>query len=118
MKHLRIKRRPRQAGDRMVILVNTNLKMSRGKMAAQAIHAALMLTGRHHGGPVVVLGAKPADIEAAQVRVRDAGRTEVEPGSLTAGASWAPDDGNRVAAAHAANSRPTVDPTARKATMP
>jgi PTH2 family peptidyl-tRNA hydrolase len=75
-------------GQRMVILVNSNAKMSRGKFAAQAVHAALILRGVHHGGPVIVLGGKPAEIEDMPTVVHDAGWTELEPGTLTAGARW------------------------------
>lgn len=84
----RPERRRSRAGERLVIRVNSNVSMSRGKFAAQAVHAALMLTGAHHGGPVIVLGGKPGEVEACEVVVRDAGRTEVAPGTLTAGASW------------------------------
>jgi hypothetical protein len=75
-------------GERLVVVVNSNVTMSRGKTCAQAIHAALMLLGVHHGGPVIVLGGKPADINAMATRVFDAGRTEVAAGALTAGAEW------------------------------
>lgn len=74
--------------DRLVILVNGDVKMSRGKYAAQAVHAALIAVGAHPHVPVIVLGAKRADIEALPIQVRDAGRTEVEPGTLTAGTDW------------------------------
>lgn len=64
---------------------NSNVKMSRGKMAAQAIHAVLFAYGIPHGR-VVVLGANSTEIAAMPATVRDAGLTEVEPGTLTAGA--------------------------------
>lgn len=73
---------------KMRIFVNSDVKMSRGKYAAQAVHAALLAVGAHPGVPVVVLGARASDIEQTQVQVRDAGRTEVEPGTLTAGTDW------------------------------
>jgi len=76
------------AGERLVVVVNSNLTMSRGKAAAQAIHAALMLLGVHHGGPVIVLGGKPTDIGVMPIRIHDAGMTEVARGALTAGAEW------------------------------
>lgn len=79
---------PERTGDRMVIYMNGNASMSRGKYAAQAVHAALMLAGVHHGGPVVVLGGKPRDIKDMPIVVHDAGHTELEPGTLTAGAEW------------------------------
>ena len=68
------------------ILINTNVSMSRHKAAAQAVHAALAAFGIDHGR-VVVLGGRPDDVRAMDVVVRDAGRTEVEPGTLTAGAT-------------------------------
>ncbi|BDZ52375.1 hypothetical protein GCM10025867_46160 (plasmid) [Frondihabitans sucicola] len=76
---------------KMRILVNTGAKMSRGKYAAQAVHAALIAVGAHPGTPVVVLGGSREQIEALPTQVRDAGRTEVEPGTLTAGTNWAPE---------------------------
>ena len=75
-------------GKRLVILVNDRAKMTRGKYASQAVHAALLANGVHHGGPVVVLGASHREIEGMSVQVRDAGRTEVPAGTLTAGARW------------------------------
>ena len=75
-------------GERLVIRINQDVKMTRGKAAAQAVHAALLACDAHPGVPVIVLGGKRAEIEAMPIRVRDAGRTEVEPGTLTAGAQW------------------------------
>jgi PTH2 family peptidyl-tRNA hydrolase len=66
--------------QRLVIRVNTNANMSRGKYAAQAVHAALYAVGAHPGVPVVVLGAGHPQIETMPHVVRDAGRT--------AGAEW------------------------------
>lgn len=69
--------------DRLTILANSNV--SRGKFAAAAVHAALNHYGIDHGA-VIVLGAKGPQIEAECTDVvRDAGRTEVEPGTVTAG---------------------------------
>lgn len=76
--------------DKIVIYLNTNAKMSRGKAAAHAVHAALTAAGVHPGIPVVVLGGKPRDIEQMHTHIRDAGRTELEPGTLTAGTNWRP----------------------------
>lgn len=72
-------------GDETVrVIVNTNVKMSRGKMAAQAIHAALLAYGIPHGR-VLVLGGRPGDIENMTTVIHDAGLTEVAPGAVTAG---------------------------------
>jgi len=69
--------------ERLTILANSDV--SRGKYAAAAVHAALMHYGIPHGA-VIVLGARPGQIEdQCEVVVRDAGRTEVKPGTVTAG---------------------------------
>lgn len=69
--------------ERLTILAKQGV--SRGKYAAAAVHAALEHYGIEHGA-VIVLGAKVSDIEAGcDVVIRDAGRTEVEPGTVTAG---------------------------------
>jgi PTH2 family peptidyl-tRNA hydrolase len=73
---------------RLMIRVSADTKMSRGKYAAQAVHAALTLLGAHPQTPVIVLGSPKSAIKDMQVQIRDAGRTEVEPGTLTAGAEW------------------------------
>jgi PTH2 family peptidyl-tRNA hydrolase len=81
--------RPHPADDdaaEVRILVNTNVSMSRHKAAAQAVHAALAAFGIPHGR-VVVLGGRPDEVAAMDAVVRDAGRTEVAPGTLTAGAT-------------------------------
>lgn len=75
---------------KLKIFMNTNIKMSRGKYAAHAVHAALTAAGVHPDIPVVVLGGKPRDIEKMNTSIRDAGRTELEPGTLTAGTDWTP----------------------------
>lgn len=75
---------------KLVIHLNTNIKMSRGKAAAHAVHAALMAAGVHPDIPVVVLGSKPRDIEKMRTHIHDAGHTELEPGTLTAGTEWNP----------------------------
>ncbi len=76
------------AERRLVIRVNSNATMSRGKAAAHAVHAALKLYGIEYDHPVIVIGGKPDEILDQTVHIRDAGRTELEPGTLTAGASW------------------------------
>jgi PTH2 family peptidyl-tRNA hydrolase len=68
------------------IRINTNVSMTRHKAAAQAVHAALAAFGIEHGR-VVVLGGRPDEVRSMDVVVHDAGRTEVEPGTLTAGAT-------------------------------
>lgn len=69
--------------ERLTIWANSSV--SRGKYAAAAVHAALAHYGIDHGA-VIVLGAKPGEIESeCSSVVRDAGRTEVEPGTVTAG---------------------------------
>ena len=73
-------------GPEVRVVVNTNVSMSRHKAAAQAVHAALAAFGIPHGR-VVVLGGGPDEVAAMDVVVRDAGRTEVAPGTLTAGAT-------------------------------
>lgn len=73
----------------MVILLNSSANMSRGKYAAQAVHAALNAEGVTHGA-VIVLGASPSEVAKLSTTVRDAGHTEVEPGTLTAGTDWVP----------------------------
>lgn len=73
---------------RLVIYLNNDAGMSRGKAAAQAVHAALLAFGVHPGVPVVVLGERASEVENHVTVVRDAGRTEIEPGTVTAGTDW------------------------------
>ena len=79
---------PEALEQRLMVVVSTDTRMSRGKYAAQAVHAALTLLGVHPGVPVIVLGGTKGRIRKMDVQIRDAGRTEVEPGTLTAGAEW------------------------------
>lgn len=70
---------------RMVILVNKN--MSRGKQAAHAVHVALDHYGHTDHGAVIVLSANPDTIKSEALNgiyFQDQGRTEVEPGTVTA----------------------------------
>jgi PTH2 family peptidyl-tRNA hydrolase len=80
-----------QRGPEVRILINSNVNMTRGKACAQAVHAALMAFDVPHGR-VVVLGGKPEEIRQMHVQVRDAGRTEIAPGTLTAGCTLYPGD--------------------------
>lgn len=73
--------------DKLIVMVNSDVKMSRGKFAAQAVHAALTAVGAHPGCAVVVLGGKTSDIAEMPVTIIDAGLTEIPPGTLTAGAA-------------------------------
>lgn len=76
--------------EKMRILVNSNSNMSRGKYAAAAVHAALTAAGVHPGLPVIVLGGQRDDVLRCATIIRDAGKTEVEPGTPTAGTDWCP----------------------------
>lgn len=75
---------------RIVVKYNKNLNMTPGKVAAQAVHAALTLFGVHPGEDtaVIVLSANKGPVEAMEAVIRDHGVTEVKPGSTTAGASF------------------------------
>src|SRR5690606_28527608 len=78
----------REDDGRIRIWVNSGAKMSRGKYAAAAVHAALTAAGVHPGTPVIVLGGQRDDIERMRTVIHDAGRTEVEPGTPTAGTDY------------------------------
>lgn len=68
------------------IIYNGNIRMSPGKLAAQAVHAALAAYGIDHGS-VVVLQGSVKKVNEMDVVIHDAGLTELKPGTLTAGAS-------------------------------
>jgi PTH2 family peptidyl-tRNA hydrolase len=68
------------------ILVNGDVTMSRGKACAQAVHAALEAFGVPHGRVVVLTGSR-SEVAAMDVVIYDAGLTEIEPGTMTAGAT-------------------------------
>lgn len=74
------------------VLLNSNLHMTKGKAAAQAIHAVLDAYGIPHGR-VVVLNGTPNQIKTLPHVIYDAGLTEVAPGTLTAGAEILNDRG-------------------------
>ena len=65
--------------------------ISPNKRAAHAVHAALIAFGVHPNTKVVVLDKGPTEIEKMSTVVHDAGHTELEPGTLTAGTDW-PED--------------------------
>jgi PTH2 family peptidyl-tRNA hydrolase len=68
------------------ILLNGEVTMTRGKACAQAVHAALAAFDVPHGRVVVLTGTGD-EVAAMDVVIRDAGLTEVEPGTTTAGAT-------------------------------
>lgn len=76
--------------EKVKIFINSNANMSRGKYAAHAVHAAFKAAGVEYPGTVVVLGAPRAEVEKLDTTIHDAGRTELEPGTLTAGTNWTP----------------------------
>jgi PTH2 family peptidyl-tRNA hydrolase len=71
------------------ILYDGHVSMTPGKLAAQAVHAALYAYGIGHDR-VVVLRGKKRHVLACDAVVADAGRTEVEPGTITCGATLSP----------------------------
>lgn len=83
---------PDQSGKKLVVVMNHGPKMTRGKFAAQAVHAALFACGVHPETPVVVISGSTAAIEVMPIQIRDAGRTELAAGTLTAGAIWIPEN--------------------------
>lgn len=78
---------------KMRIYLNRTLKdkATPNKLAAHAVHAALVALGAHPDCKVVVLDAGPTKIEKMTTAIHDAGHTELEPGTLTAGTNW-PED--------------------------
>lgn len=75
------------------IYINRKLEdvISPNKRAAHAVHAALIAFGVHPATKVIVLDKGPTVIEGMRTVVHDAGHTELEPGTLTAGTNW-PED--------------------------
>jgi PTH2 family peptidyl-tRNA hydrolase len=100
----------------MYILVNSELKMEKGKIAAQVGHAVEMITNTvnkivdnnykdiykkylHNGCKKIVLKAKQEELEKHindkdSVYVIDAGRTQIPAGSLTV-VAFLPSDKNK-----------------------
>jgi PTH2 family peptidyl-tRNA hydrolase len=92
----------KRAGQKLIIVMNQGIKMTRGKYAAQAVHAALLACGAHPETPVVVIGGSHSEITEMPLQIQDAGRTELPRGTITAGAVWIGEDerfqGHRVTA--------------------
>ncbi|WP_159600295.1 hypothetical protein [Agromyces humi] len=101
------------AGRRIRIWYNTNITMSRGKLAAHAAHAVLNALGVHPGVPIVVLGAKPREILKLRTVIHDHGRTELEPGTLTTGTDWAEPTADQVTLERIAELVDELDPTGK-----
>ena len=74
------------SGPEVRILLNGDVTMSRGKACAQAVHAALRAFDVPQSR-VVVLNGTTDEVAAMPVVIRDAGLTEVAPGTMTAGAT-------------------------------
>ncbi|UDL16387.1 peptidyl tRNA hydrolase [Microbacterium phage Zooman] len=84
---------PHGKPEKLRIYLNRSLrdKATTNKLAAHAVHAALQAFGVHPGVKVIVLDAGPTKIEQMRVAIHDAGHTELEPGTLTAGTNWPQD---------------------------
>lgn len=79
--------------DKLRIYINRKVAKtaSPNKIAAHAVHAALAAFGVHPGTKVIVLDKGPTEIEKMRTVIHDAGYTELEPGTMTAGTNW-PED--------------------------
>lgn len=76
---------------RVKIIYRRNLSMTPGKLAAQAVHAAVALKVTDNTLPVVVLECSDKKFwetveRHSAVTIQDAGVTEVEPGTTTCAA--------------------------------
>lgn len=78
---------------KMRIYMNRNNDWTPNKRAAHAVHAALIAVGAHPDCKVVVLDKGPTKIKDMDTVVHDAGHTELDPGTLTAGTNWPEDSG-------------------------
>jgi PTH2 family peptidyl-tRNA hydrolase len=78
---------------KMRIYLNRALKdkATPNKLAAHAVHAALVALGVHPDCKVVVLDAGPTKIKQMTTVIHDAGHTQLDPGTMTAGTNW-PED--------------------------
>ena len=78
---------------KMRIYLNRALKdkTTPNKLAAHAVHAALVALGVHPDCKVVVLDSGPTKIAQMTTVIHDAGHTQLEPGTMTAGTNW-PED--------------------------
>lgn len=79
---------PHGKDEKLRIYINRKLDITPNKRAAHAVHAALHAFGVHPGVKVIVLDKGPTQIEKMRVAIHDAGHTELEPGTLTAGTDW------------------------------
>lgn len=84
---------PHGRPEKLRIYINRKIASvaSPNKIAAHAVHAALTAFGVHPGVKVVVLDKGPTVIEGMRTVIHDAGHTELEPGTLTAGTDWPKD---------------------------
>ena len=78
---------------RLRIIYRKNLKMSEGKIAAQAVHASMGLGTKDYNMNVVVLGVsdkKFNEIVSTEdcFTVHDLGHTEVDKGTITCAAYY------------------------------
>lgn len=82
---------------KQVILMRTDLDMGKGKMIAQGAHAAVVNSDWPDNCSIVVVKVsseeellnlidKAADLDVPNCYIRDAGRTQTEPGTITCGA--------------------------------
>jgi PTH2 family peptidyl-tRNA hydrolase len=76
--------------NKLRIYINRKLDgvITPNKRAAHAVHAALIAFGVHPNTKVIVLDKGPTEIVKMRTVVHDAGHTELEPGTLTAGTNW------------------------------